>query len=214
MLQTKSSSKLTEVDQLMQLNPHQNKHNVDSYVNIDAEHGISLNSQYDDNDMKVVGGSSIIVKKNKQSYVEAKTNPAASLKIYSHDKLERSIDGATQKTDVECMNYMLPVDGKIEIKIIDNVNKDECSIILGSDGIMKIDASKQIDITAPIVNIKGQTLTQTFATMTQTAQTINIVGSQGDCKIKNVSLLNHKHYETQAGDVVRPQPTKTASSSN
>ena len=109
---------------------------------------------------------------------------------------------------------MLPANGQIEISITDNIKNNSCKIILGSNGIAKITASQEIAIEAPIVNIKGQSMTQTFKTMTLKAQTMNITGASGDCKIKNVSLLNHKHVETQSGDIVKPQPSRTAAASN
>lgn len=213
MLETLSSSRLTEVDTTLQLNPHTNKHNANAYVKIEAERGFSTYSSYNDNDLKTIGNSTTIVKKTNETSIDAMSNDA-KLKMYCHNDVIKTIDGSSQKDDVECWNYMLPTNGKIEIKIVDNVTKNQCSFVLGSDGVMKIKASKQIDIDAPAINITGQTMVEKFKTFTQTAQTMNITGSNGDCKIKNVSLLNHKHQETQSGDVVSPQPTKTATASN
>jgi hypothetical protein len=69
---------------------------------------------------------------------------------------------------------------------------------------MIIDVSKSITIKSPTITVIGDTLTETFKSITTSSTSINIKGSSGDCKIKNVSLLNHVHQETQSGDVVSP----------
>ena len=53
---------------------------------------------------------------------------------------------------------------------------------MGADGVIDINASTTINIAAPTIAVK--------------ASTLNITGGSGDCKIKNVSLLNHVHQET------------------
>lgn len=53
---------------------------------------------------------------------------------------------------------------------------------MGADGVIDINASTAINIAAPTIAVK--------------ASTLNIAGGSGDCKIKNVSLLNHVHQET------------------
>ena len=53
---------------------------------------------------------------------------------------------------------------------------------MGADGVIGINASTAINIAAPTITMK--------------ASTLNITGGSGDCKIKNVSLLNHVHQET------------------
>lgn len=81
---------------------------------------------------------------------------------------------------------------------------------MDGDGNMQLSATTQITINAPAVKMTGQSLSQEFKTSVSKANTMNITAASGDCKIKNVSLLNHKHQETQSGDVVSPQPTKIA----
>ena len=88
---------------------------------------------------------------------------------------------------------MSPSDGKLEIKIINAQNKQSCSILMDGDGNITIDATKSLTIKAPTVIVMGETKTEQFKSITTTASTINITGSSGDCKIKNVSLLNHVH---------------------
>jgi len=39
--------------------------------------------------------------------------------------------------------------------------------------------------------------------------TLNAKGNSGDCKINNVSLLQHKHIEMQSGDIVTAGSTST-----
>jgi hypothetical protein len=85
---------------------------------------------------------------------------------------------------------------------------------MDGDGNITIDATKSLTIKAPTVTVIGETKTEQFKSITTKASTINITGSSGDCKIKNVSLLNHVHQETQSGDIVSPQPTKSATASN
>ena len=212
-LETLSSSRLVETDSSLNMS-HTNVHNSQVDSSIKSETGFGIEAKYYDLDIKTIGDTVVQIKKDNETSIDGQINENAHLKMFSHNKIEQSINGAIQKNDVECINYMLPADGQIEISITDNVEKNSCKILLGSNGIAKITASKEIDIEAPTVNIKGQTMNQTFKTMALKAQTMNITGSSGDCKIKNVSLLNHKHLETQSGDVVKPQPSKTATTSN
>ena len=44
-------------------------------------------------------------------------------------------------------------------------------------------------------------------TLNATANNVSIAGSNGDCVIGNVSLMQHKHLEMQSGDVVSPMPS-------
>jgi len=110
-----------------------------------------------------------------------------------------------------------------------------CTIVMKSDGTMTIDTSdkmtvtttnavdvstkkitmngsEQIDIVSPKINIGTSADAITIGDAGKTTTKIN--GSDGDCKIKNVSLLNHKHYEEQSGDIVTGHTVKTDTALN
>jgi len=80
---------------------------------------------------------------------------------------------------------------------------------------MTIESSTSISMKSPTININGTNVTVDGSTVTMNGSTTNITGGSGDCKIANVSLLNHVHIEQQAGDVVSPGPkTQSAAASN
>ena len=213
-LATLSTNNSTFIDSKAQIQPHINKHNAKSQVILRTEGGILLDSSWKDDDNKSIAGNTISIKEQNIAKHDLSIHP----KIYSdtlvHHKQTKVINGAPTKTDILCQELMSPSDGKLEIKIINAQNKQSCSILMDGDGNITIDATKSLTIKAPTVTVIGETKTEQFKSITTTASTINITGSSGDCKIKNVSLLNHVHQETQAGDVVSPQPTKSATASN
>lgn len=213
-IKSKKKSKLTETDTLTQIQPHTNKHDASTIVHINSDTGFMANGIYNDDDLKVLPGSTLQITKKNIANVEATTSPKALVKMYAHDNVKKTINDAVVKNDVECKTFMLPADGTLEISISDNIKHSSCKVLLNSNGVASIESTTSIDISAPIVNIKGQTMTQQFKSITSTASTMNITAAAGDCRIANVSLLNHKHTETQAGDIVSPQPSKTASQSN
>ena len=209
-----SSSRLTETDSKIGLQFHTNKHKTDAMVHLDTEKGITIDADFDDNDIKSANGTLIIEKHSNYSKMHMMTSKDPDIKMQSKKKMTKIINGAPQKYDVECSFDQSPTNGKIELLIKDNQTKDSCTLTMDSSGNIKINATKTLMIDAPDITFKGVSFKQTFTTLSQIAQTMLIKGSNGDCKIKNVSLLNHKHMETQAGDVVSPQPTKIATQSN
>lgn len=214
LLTTLSSSRLTETDQKIGLEMHTNKHYGNTIIDQSTQSGIMLQSDWQDDDMKVANGTEMQMKHTNFSYgdIECGENPAIRLK--TQKKYTKTINGSTQNYNVICEDTISPTDGKISVKILDKISKLGCMLEMDSKGNLTLSAATSIKITAPTVDIVGQTMTQTFKTYTADAQSLVIKGKNGDCKIKNVSLLNHKHQETQSGDVVHPQPTKPATQSN
>ena len=189
-------------------------HKASSSIDIDSTDGILLSSNYNDD----TTSNGINEKHQNKSIIDAKTSKNPSISMTSVKKM--MING--NKIDVECEFDQSPTLGKVILSIIDNVSKETCKLEMDTNGRMSLTASKALEINAPSVTIKGTSLTQKFKTITTTATNITqsasgsllLIGSSGDCKIKNVSLLNHVHRETQAGDVVSPQPTQSATASN
>lgn len=213
-IQTLSTNNSTEVDVKAQIQPHINKHTASSKGMFDSNAGIYFNNEWKDYDMKNIAGTEIIIDEKNIAKHEMSINPTIYSDQFIHHKQLKTVNGTPTKTDVQCQTLMSPSDGKFELKIVNNVNKMMCSILMDNAGNMTIDASTSLTIKAPTVTVIGETMTETFKQITTSASTINITGSSGDCMIKNVSLLNHVHQETQAGDIVSPQPTKSATASN
>lgn len=213
-IETLRTNKSTKVDTLAQINPHQNKHDASTKAIFGADSGVCFNSSWKDDDLKNIAGSELQIKEQNTAVLDICINP----KVYSnhnvHHKQTKNVNGTLVKRDIECYTLMSPTDGKFELKLTNNQNKQYGLISIDEDGNMIIDVSKSITIKSPTITVIGDTLTETFKSITTSSTTINIKGSSGDCKIKNVSLLNHVHQETQSGDIVSPQPTKSATSSN
>lgn len=213
-IDTLSSSRLTESDLKIGLTMHNNKHNAQATIDQDTNSGIVIDATWKDDDIQVLNGTTIQLKQDNFSTFDIKTGKDPSIEKKSQKKFTKLVNGSQQQYDVICEDTLSPTSGKILVQITDNITKDSCTFQLDAKGNMKISATKSISIDAPVVNLTGTTMTQQFKNLTQTASTIMISGARGDCKIKNVSLLNHKHQETQSGDVVAPQPTKIATQSN
>lgn len=189
-------------------------HKSSSGVGLDSTKGIALVADYTDN--TTING--VNEKHQNKSIIRSKTskNPAISM-----TSVKKSIINGN-KIDVECEFEQSPTLGKVILSIVDNVSNETCKLEMDTNGHTSIYASKSLEINAPSITIKGNELTEIFKTIstsgsniTQSASgSMSILGSSGDCKIKNVSLLSHVHIETQAGDVVSPQPTQSATASN
>ena len=54
------------------------------------------------------------------------------------------------------------------------------------------------------MTLNGSVYRAGFMSSQTTAATVNITGTAGDCLIKGISLVGHKHKEQQSGDVVYP----------
>ena len=76
-----------------------------------------------------------------------------------------------------CQTLMSPADGKFELKIVNKLNKQSCLISMDENGNMTIDATASLTIKAPVVNVIGETMTETFKQITTTASTVNIKGA-------------------------------------
>lgn len=209
-----SSGQLTENDSAAGIDSHTNKHNASALATFDTENGISLESMFDDNDMKSSGGTTIQERSQNRTDALFLTSHEPTISMSSKRKYTQTVNGATQKKDVDCLLEASPTKEKVEISIKDNIKQGNCSITMDSEGNIVIKSSKSLLIDVPDVTCKGISMKQLYTTITELASMMTLTGSNGDCKIKNVSLLYHKHQETQAGDVVWPQPTKTATQSN
>ena len=75
---------------------------------------------------------------------------------------------------------------------------------MDTKGDIVIKASHSLLVDVPDVTFKGISLKQLYTTITEIASMMTLTGANGDCKIKNVSLLHHKHQETQSGHIVSP----------
>ena len=214
LLATLSSSRLTETDQKIGLEMHTNKHYGNAIVDQSSHRGIMIEADWQDDDMKSINGTLAQEKHVNYSHVDITSGENPEISLKTQKKSTKTINGSTQNYDVICEDVVSPTDGRIEVKILDKVNKLGCVMQMDAKGNLTLSASTSIKITAPTVDIFGQTMTQSFKTYSTSAQSLMMTGKSGDCKIKNVSLLNHKHQETQSGDVVHPQPTKIASQSN
>lgn len=197
------------------------KHKSNAKGFIDCDRGILFKSVYDDNTTTSIDGNAITTINKNLTLIDAQNNSKPGIKLESKINQTVIAGGTPTISNVECKMNQSPTDGSIEISIVNKVSSDECSIKMDKDGNIKIKASKSLEIEAPTISIFGASvsvnasdLTCDAKNTTYTASTMNITGGSGDCKIKNVSLLNHVHQETQAGDVVAPQPTKTATASN
>ena len=105
--------------------------------------------------------------------------------------------------------------GIVDILIKDQKLGTYCRFNFNANGIFSIDASNQININTKNINVKAQAAMQIVTnTLNATANNVSIAGSNGDCVIGNVSLMQHKHLEMQSGDVVSPMPSQTAKGSN
>lgn len=211
---TLSSSRLSETDTSIGLEMHSNKHNAQAVIDQSSHTGIKLDSSWNDDDMQVLNGTTVQEKHTNFSNIDAVSGENPSIGLKAQKKYKKTINGSSQDYNVVCEETISPTDGVVTVKITDNVTKMGCTFEMDSKGNLKISATTSISIDAPTVNITGQTMTQTFMSYVATAQTLMLTGINGDCKVKNVSLLNHKHQETQAGDVVSPQATKPATQSN
>lgn len=209
-----SSSRLMESDKKTQVDSHVNRHNATAVITQDTERGIMLDGNYFDDDVISRQGMTITKKDNNTSKIELLTGSEPTVNIGSSINQQQSIDGQTKMANVVCECTLSPTDRVVNIKIFDNVIKKGCLFSMDGDGNMQLSATTQITVNAPVVKMTGQSLSQEFKTSVSKANSMNITAASGDCKIKNVSLLNHKHQETQAGDVVSPQPTKIAAQSN
>ena len=214
LLKTLSSSRLTETDMKLGIDMHTNKHYGNAIIDQSSHRGIMLEADWQDDDMKSMNGTTSQEKHTNYAYADIASGENPSIEIKTQKKYTKSINGSQQDYNVICEDIISPTDGKITVKILDKMTKLGCLIEMDSKGNLTLSSSTMLTIDAPTVMMKGQMMTQTFTSYATTAQTLMLTGIQGDCKIKNVSLLNHKHQETQAGDVVRPQPTKIATQSN
>lgn len=208
-----SSSRLFEMDEKIGLT-HINKHNAKCDIDQSTNNGVLIDSNWDDDDIKILNSTAVQTKHTNFANLDLNSGENPSLEVSLQKKFKKSVNGAQQDYNVVCDQSISPTDGIVKLSITDKMTKKGCTFEMDSKGNMKINATDSISIEAPIVTIKGTSMTQQFATLIQTASTMVIKGAQGDCKIKNVSLLNHKHIETQSGDVVSPQPTKIATQSN
>lgn len=203
-------------------------HKSKAFGIIDCDKGIKFKSTFDNTDMLTIGGSTTIVKNDNSTLIDASNNKSPGIKLESIMNRIRSAGGATSERIIECKINQSPTDGLIDIGILNKVTSDECNLTMDEDGNVTIKATKSLTIEAPTIIVKCDSIsttakdmicsstneTHSATTMSLNASTMNISGGGGDCKINNVSLLNHIHMETQAGDVVAPQPTKTATASN
>lgn len=210
---TLSSSRMLEANQTMGIQRN-NVHNAKATFLQSSHNGFQLMSDWKDDDMMVIGGTSSQEKSNNFTHIEFNSGKDPSISMMSQRKVKKMISGSSQDYNVVCESTLSPTDGSVFVKITDKITKMGCTFEMDSDGNLKISATTSISIDAPTVNITGQSMTQTFSNFTQNAQMMMINGLNGDCRIKNVSLLNHKHQETQSGDIVHPQPTKIATQSN
>ena len=209
-----SSSRLSETDQKIGLESHTNKHSSSAVDTQSTNGGIQLDCEWNDDDTKVTNGTTIQTKYKNFAKCDINSGENPSIERSAQKKYTKIINGSQQDYDVICEETISPTDGEISLSITDNKTKMGCTFSMDSKGNMKISATTSIAVDAPSMTFTGTNMTQTFANETMTAQQMNIVGTNGDCKIKNVSLLNHKHMETQAGDVVAPQATLIATASN
>lgn len=203
-------------------------HKSNAFGMVDCNEGIKFNSKFDNTDMLAAGGSTTIVKNNNSTSIDASNNKSPRINLESKMNMVRTAGGATTERIIECKINQSPTDGLIDIGILNKVTSDECNITMDENGNIVVKATKTLTIDAPTIIVKCDSMTTTAkdiacssttesrsaTTMNINASTLNISGAGGDCKIGSVSLLNHVHMETQAGDVVAPQPTKTASASN
>lgn len=197
---TLSSSSLSESDQKKGITLHTNQHNASSTILQSSEDGVSIDAAWNDNDIVQSGGTTMGTQNDNYSNIHLTTNASPSISLSTQKNTTTIVNGAATPYFVICGTEMSPTNGKLDISIVDQVNGTSCKISMGADGNMKIQVTGTIDIEAQTVNMK--------------ATEMNISGESGDCKIANVSLLNHVHMETQEGDIVSPQPTKSAAESN
>lgn len=92
----------------------------------------------------------------------------------------------------------------MRIQIINRDNLKECTVYLRKNGRAEIVTSEEVRVNAPKITLEGTEIDLHAAK-------INIAATAGDCKIGNVSLLEHAHVEMQSGDVVTPGSAKTKS---
>lgn len=209
-----SSCKLVESDQKIGLTMHTNAHDTHALGTFDAEKGSSIEMSFFDKDKKMLNGTEIFEKHNNYTKMLLLTGKDPDVQLASRKQITKAINGTPKRYDVECKFDQSPTDGKIEMTIKDNMTKANCVFSMDLDGNICISSTKSLTLDVPDVVFRGTSFKAQFNDMTQIAQNMMIKGAKGDCKIKNVSLLNHRHTETQAGDVVGPQPTLIATASN
>ena len=156
-------------------------------------------------------------------YEKRKSNSAEKETIDNDSSLKMITEGNTGfKLKSENRKSMMQFSGSIDTStgIVDILIKDQklgtyCRFNFNANGIFSIDASNQININTKNINVKAQAAMQIVTnTLNATANNVSIAGSNGDCVIGNVSLMQHKHLEMQSGDVVSPMPSQTAKGSN
>lgn len=86
--------------------------------------------------------------------------------------------------------------GTLEIRIKDLGSGATSYILMDKGGNMTIESSTSISMKSPTIKINGTDITVDGSNVTMNGSTTNITGGSGDCKIANVSLLNHVHVET------------------
>ena len=156
-------------------------------------------------------------------YEKRKSNSAEKETIDNDSSFKIITEGNTGfKLKSENRKSMMQFSGSIDTStgIVDILIKDQklgtyCRFNFNANGIFSIDASNQININTKNINVKAQAAMQIVTnTLNATANNVSIAGSNGDCVIGNVSLMQHKHLEMQSGDVVSPMPSQTAKGSN
>lgn len=115
---------------------------------------------------------------------------------------EEFVDNITKTEYTKHLDTSDQEKSTFEITIKNFYTKDYCKIRLNTEGKLFVSSSSAISMTAPTIDIGGKIINIS-------SDTLNIMGANGDCKIKTVSLLNHVHTEMQSGDVVQANNTKT-----
>lgn len=172
--------------------------------------GFSVRSQYDDDETFVSKGMPIQTVINNENDVKSDTSGRGSaVRLFSKYYKKRVQSGIESVTHVECVDSLDSAAGTLTLKVSDTKGGTGCQVVMDAAGNINVQASSSINFNAPTVTFNGNTYTSNFISITEAGSTVNITGDSGDCKISNVSLLNHVHTEMQSGDVVQPGSVKT-----
>ena len=131
-------------------------------------------------------------------------------------------NGLIQYPDVGTFVWVMFDSGNMQNPVIVGVipqseaefKNDHCLMRYGD---MTIDFDREtntIAIDAPNIKMTAKNIVVEGGTVSIKGDTVDINGGTGDCVIDGVSLLNHVHFEMQAGDVVSANSVKTLSAKN